>query len=386
MKFELGSMKCVGGFSRTRWSRIFPARSTSKVVVLLALTIIFATTACGTTLSLVTRRDNRVYKRWEISGVPRGIAVSRDGFIYVGLAESQSVAKIDPKSGELLDEVVLDSPEIASTKDLATLRIDEVHDRLIIANGSDESVSILSLGKLAVLREITLEGETILDAIPDPAGRYLYILGSRSVHIFDSGGQRRIRRIDKMSPMAMAVSTDGRLLAVVGSEEFSAGTATVVSVWDIETMKELGTEPLQTDQRIESVLFAASNQTLVFFARNLVVEKPVEARKSETMMRHPDGGIYISLDFGDIVSSELICLPDGSGPQIATPGASSDLVYFAESRCGHDGKFTASPRKVRTAPVYGIRAYAMQYHEPTNAIYATDTEGFLTVYRVPKLK
>ena len=367
-------------------SRINRLTRSTRRLALVALLGVLTTTACAETLSLITRRDYRVFKRWEISGTPRGLAVSDEGFIYVGLAGSQSVAKIDPKSGEILEEVILDSVDIASTKDLSTLRIDRVHNRLLIANGSDESVSILSLDTLTVLREITLEGEMILDAIPDPQGRYIYILGSRSVHVFDERGDRRVRKIDEVSPMAIAVSSDGRFLAVVGSEEFAAGTATVVSLWEVDRLTEVAREPLQTDREIASVLFAANDQTLIFFANDLLAEKSLNAKKPQAIATTEGGMLRMRFTFGDIVSSELICLPEGSGPQIATPGPSSDLVFFAEKRCGAEGKFTASPRRVRTASVYGIQAYAIQYHEPTNAIYATDPAGYLTVYRVPKVR
>jgi len=347
--------------------------------------VFWATSACAAQLSLIDRRDYRVHKRWQIGGEPHGIAVSSDGVVYVGLAATQSVAAIDPETGEVLLEAILDSPEIASTKELVTLRIDAAGEKLIVANGSDESVTILSLPDLAVLREITLEGDMILDAQPDPLGRYLFLLGSRAVHVFDHAGNREIRTISEVSPMAIAISSDGRLLAVAGSEDFPSGRATMVSLWDTESLREVAREPLQTDAEIVSLLFGAENRSLVYFAADQLGERPMDAKKPAAMVATEGGEMRMTFSFGDIVSSELICLPGSAGPQIAAMGPSDDIIFFAEKRCGVEGTFTASARRVTTASVYGVQAWALEYHVPTNRIYATDPAGYLTVYRVPKI-
>jgi hypothetical protein len=115
------------------------------------------------------------------------VAVATEGTVYVGLATRQAVVAIDPSTGEVVRETVVDDAELASTKDFSTLRV--AHGRLYVAQGSDESVTILALPGLEVTREILLEGETVRDALPDPAGRLLYVLGRR-VHVFDAKGER----------------------------------------------------------------------------------------------------------------------------------------------------------------------------------------------------
>ncbi|HEY0373044.1 MAG TPA: hypothetical protein VGD79_13655, partial [Thermoanaerobaculia bacterium] len=110
-------------------------------------------------LTPIPTKDRKVVRRWTISGDPRGVAVGADGTVYVGLAETQSVAAIDPTTGAIRKHVVLDSAQIAATKELVTLRTNPARTRLYIANGTDESALILSLPNLAVLREITMEGE-----------------------------------------------------------------------------------------------------------------------------------------------------------------------------------------------------------------------------------
>ena len=116
-----------------------------------------------------------------MTGDPRGIALGADKTIYIGLAKPQAVIAIDGQTGATRKNVVLDSAEIASTKELVTLRTNRDRTRLYIANGSDESASILSLPDLSIRREITMEGEAIRDVLPDPNGRYLYLLGRREV-------------------------------------------------------------------------------------------------------------------------------------------------------------------------------------------------------------
>lgn len=326
--------------------------------------------------------NQRILARWTVEGQPRGLAL-HEGRIYVGLADRQSVVELDPETGEIRRELVLDSPEIASTKDLVALRIDRAGNRLVCANGSDESVTILSLPDLHIVREITLEGELVRDALPDPLGRYLYVLG-RSVHVFDADGNREIRRIADIDPMAIAASDDGKLFAVVGSQEFPNGPATVLSLWDPETLREIDRQPLQTDRLIRSALFAARGSALVVFADDWVGEKPLVNPDGRKMIAGEGGPMRLKLQFGDLVSGARICLPDDVGPQVAAPGPTPNVVFFAEKRCGVSGSFTASARRVMTTPVYGITAHAIGYDSTREAIYATDPKGFVTLYSVPR--
>src|ERR1051326_5260641 len=166
--------KCVSGSSRTQSSKTSPTHSGSKLARLVLLPLSAALPLPSQTLAPVA---------------------------------------IDPKTGAIKRRVVLDSAEIASTKELVTLRISGA--RLFIANGSDESATILSLPDLAVLREIKIEGEPIRDALPDPRGRYLYLLGRR-VHVYDAAGERELHALDVGDPTAIAAN--GKTLAVVAAE------------------------------------------------------------------------------------------------------------------------------------------------------------------------
>ena len=127
------------------------------------LTCSAATLLGAELLPAVSTRDSKIIKRWTLAGDPRGVALGADGTIYVGLAQPQSVVAIDGKTGEVKQRLVLDSAEIASTKELVTLRTNPARTRLYIANGSDESATILALPDMHVLREITTEGEKIRD-------------------------------------------------------------------------------------------------------------------------------------------------------------------------------------------------------------------------------
>src|SRR5215212_766521 len=149
--------RCVSGSLLTRSSNISPTRSRSSIAILVLLTASAAAALFAADRPILTTaptRDQKVVKRWTLKGEPRGVAIGRDGIIYVGLAGPQSVVAIDSKTGTIAKEIVLDSADIASTKELVTLRTNADRSRLYIANGSDESASILSLPDLAVLREI----------------------------------------------------------------------------------------------------------------------------------------------------------------------------------------------------------------------------------------
>ena len=286
-------------------------------------------------LATAAADDVRVVRRWSLPGDPHGLAIGSDGTLYVGLAQPQSVVAIDPKSGAVKGRVVLDSAEIASTKELLTLRTNRERTRLYVANGSDESATILTLPDLHVLREITIEGEPIRDAVPDPKGRYLYLLGRR-VHVFDANGERELRTLKIDDPIAIAANAT--TLAVSGSE----GVMT-----------------------FDTTIFARS--------------APRTSAKGATALVFTPNGTVIGLTSGTLLrgaTSTPICLPEGSGPQIATMAA--DLLLFAEKRCNSSGAIAGA------ASLYAVNVYALAYDAATQSLVATDRAGYLTIYKVPR--
>jgi hypothetical protein len=332
-------------------------------------------------LTPVATRDQKIIKRWELPGDPHGVAVGADGTIYIGLARPQAVVAIDPKSGIVKNKLVLDSAEIASTKELVTMRTNRAGTRLYIANGSDESATIMSIPDLAVLREITMEGEAIRDAVPDPKGRYLYLLG-RHVHVFDANGEKELRTISIDDPMAIAPGANGSLLAVIATEDFGNTKATSVAFFDTTTFAEAAREPLQTDKVIETALFGANDQALVALSRDALFEKPLSiAKPAKQMTAETNGKMRMAINFGDLISSETICLPEGSGAQIAAL-ASTELLVFAERRCSGSSSFVGSERRVSAMSLYGVAAYAIAYDH--NTLIVTDRAGFLTIYKAPR--
>jgi hypothetical protein len=374
----------VNDYSRIRSSKTSPTRSRSRSSLLALLTLLaaFSLRAADTppaALTEVPTRDQKVVRRWQLAGSPRGVAVA-NRLVYVGLAERQAVVAIDPKSGVVQREVVLDNPDIASTKELVTLRTNADGSRLFIANGSDESATILTLPDLKIVREITLEGETIRDALPDPQGRYLYLLGRR-VHVFDAAGSHEIHTLPFVDPMAIA-ATNGTL-AVIGSETFGSTRATSVALYDTKNFDETARDPLQTTDRIEGAVFTAN--ALVAISREHLFEKPLVSRAPKTMTSAGTGNapMRMSIDFGDLINSDRICLPDNAGPQIlaAAPG---DLLLYAERRCSSSGAFAGSQRRITPASLYGVTAYAVAYDRGSNTLAVTDPAGYLTIYKVPR--
>jgi hypothetical protein len=313
-------------------------------------------------LTSVPSRDRKVVRRWELPGDPRGLAIGADGTIYVGLAESQAIVAIDPVTGAVRNRHVLDSAEIASTKELVTLRTNPARTRLYVANGSDESAMILSLPDLAVLREITTEGETIRDVVPDPKGRYVYVLGRR-VRVFDADGRTELRSLPVPDPMAIAVNSTGSSLVVFASETFGTTKATVAAMFDTKTFTETSRNPLQTVKPIEGALFAGKDRRILAIGRDTIFDRPAAGSGS--------------------INSRLACLPEGSGPQIVTMASDTTMV-FAEKRCSASGAYTTVASGIEPASLYGVNAYAIAYDARSKTIVATDRAGFLTIYHVPR--
>lgn len=294
-------------------------------------------------VALSAGADSRIIKRWPVQGDPHGIAVGRDGTVYVGLAQPQAVVAIDPATGSTKKRVVLDSVDIASTKELVSIRTDG--KRLLIANGSDESATILSLPDLAVLREITIEGEPIRDIVPDPKGRYIYLLGRR-VHVYDFAGQHELRTIAVDDPTAIAVTSSR--IAVFDRDGYTMIDAATFAVSPHRAL------PAATESAVFAgdVLFAASRNTLFEITPHEVIR-------------------------------DAICLPNGSGPQIAT-AAGPALMLLAERACSSSA-FAAADRTVMPASLYGVDAYALAYDAAKNVLYTTERGGYLTIYKIPRV-
>lgn len=308
------------------------------------LTLSAAIAAAQTPLAAIPADDSKIIRRWSLPGDPHGLAIGPDGTLYVGLAQPQAVVAIDPEHGTIRKRVVLDSADIAATKELVTLRMSADGKRLYVANGSDESATILSLPDLAVVREITIEGEPIRDALPDPKGRYLFLLGHR-VHVYDANGQEELRTIGGEDPTAIAAN--GTHLAVLTKDR--------VTVFETSAFKQSGMVPGLN--AIEAALF--TDRLLLLLARDTLYE------------------------VGQRIVREPICLPVGSGPQIAAL-AGPRLLLFAERRCASSGAFSSSDHTVTSASLYGVNAYAVAYDAKSNSLYTTERAGYLTIYRVPR--
>jgi hypothetical protein len=300
--------------------------------------------AAAQTLLSVQTNDSQIVRRWALAGDPHGLAIGADGTLYVGLAQPQAVVAIDPDRGTIKKRVVLDSAEIAATKELVTLRTSADRSRLYVANGSDESATILSLPNLAVVREITIEGEPIRDALPDPKGRYLFLLGHR-VHVYDANGNEELRTVGGDDPTAIAVSSTQ--LAVLTKER--------VTLYDLKDFRQTGF--IAGVKGVESALFAG--RTLLLLAPNALYE------------------------IAQRITSEPICLPAGSGPQIAAL-AEPNLLLFAERRCNSSGAFSSGEHSITPASLYGVNAYAVAWDAKSNFLIATDRAGYLTIYKAPR--
>lgn len=379
MRSSARSARCARSSSPTPSWRATAGRSTERILAILFVVLALPALLEAAELTPASARDRRVLKTWSLSGEPRGIAVGRDGTIYAGLSGPQSLVAIDPEKGAILAERILDREEIASTKDFVSLRLDPKRARLVIAQGSDESVTIVGLPDLVVEREIGLEGETIRDALPDPLGRYLFVLG-REVHVYDADGNRRIRGFSDIEPTAIAASSDGSLLAIAGFEQFESGRAAVVSLVEIATLEELRRDPLQTDRTVRSVLFAPGNRALIIFADDWMAEKPLAAPTSHGMARGARG-VEMRIGAENLLSSRTICLPAGTAAQVAATAGKT--VVYAERRCSAGGSLDAAPRTVQTASLFGVDALAVAYDSKGGRIAVVDRGGSLTLYSVP---
>jgi hypothetical protein len=131
-----------------------------------------------------------------------------------------------------------------------------------------------------------------------------------------------------------------------------------VALYDTATFAEIAREPMQTEQVIRSAMFANGDRAVIAFSREYLFEKPLLVRPAKTLSSAAPGGtLRMSIDFGDLVNSDRVCLPEGSGPQIATLTSSDTALVYAERRCDASGTFSGSQRTVTPASLYGVTAY-----------------------------
>lgn len=376
----------MSGCSRTRSSSRTAGRST-ELIALLTLVVGFTLIAEASTPVPIrgeADRNARILRKWTLPGSPGGLAVGRDGKLFVGLSDRQSIVRIDPSRDLIEKEVILDRPEIASTKDLVTLRIDEAGPvrRLLTANGTDESATILSLDELAIRREITLEGELVRDIHPDPAARFLFVLG-RDLHVFDWGGDNPIRTISEPRPMAIAVSSDGSHFAVAGSERIAGTTVTTLGLWTSEPLREIRRIPLQTDAEIVSLSFAAGDRSIVAASTEAILQLTLSERtdQDESALVNTDRGVRMRVRAADLISSDKVCLPDRATPQVMTLGPSGSEILFPEKRCGVGASFTAGRRLVSIDSLYGLEAHSIVFDPSRRAVFASGAGNQVVLYR-----
>src|SRR5258708_23522899 len=117
-------VSCVRSSSQILSLKTSPTHSRSDrtaAIVLLTLSAAVSLHA-QSFLKAIPTTDQKIVRRWSLTGDPHGIALGADGTVYVGLAQPQAVVAIDPTTREIKQKVILDSAEIAATKELVTLR------------------------------------------------------------------------------------------------------------------------------------------------------------------------------------------------------------------------------------------------------------------------
>lgn len=330
------------------------------------------------TLESVASRDKRIVRQWKLDGSPRALALDADGLIYAGLAGPQAIAVIDPDTGSVLQRKVVDRAEIAATKDFVTMRTTAARDRLVIANGSDESAMILAIPELSVVREIGIEGEMVRDAVPAPDGRFVAVLG-RDVHVWSRDGETLLRVIRGLSPTAIAVSPDGSVLAIASRETFGGTDVAMAVLLETTGWTEIMRRPLQTERVIRGMEFAGNGSVLLVWADDWIAEAPLKVPTGE--MQVSEGRQRVSISPGELVSSETVCFPAEAAPQLVTMRGSTAIL--AERRCAAAASMTGGRRVTTTASLIGVEPWAILWDEKRGKIIATDPDGTLTIYQPP---
>ena len=251
-------------------------------------------------------------------GDPRGVAIGADGTVYVGLAaiagRHRDRSRRPARSGSRSSST---PPRSRRRKSWSRCARIADRTRLYIANGSDESAT----DPLAPRpRRPPRDHDGRRD---DPRRRPrsegpLRLLLGRRVHVFDDErrhGTAHARRstIRWRSPRARTArrsrSSRPRTSATRRRPRWRCSTR--------RRSREIAREPLQTQKTIEAAMFADRRPRAVAFSRDSLFEKAGVSRPARRSPRAPTAHA-MTHRLRRLVNSDRVCLPEGSGPQIAT--------------------------------------------------------------------
>ncbi len=167
----------------------------------------------GYDLAILNLAGDRVeiVGRVEVGPEPRGVVIAGDGrTAYVAVGASNEVVRVDIPGRKVTGRV-------AVGREPRGLAITPDGSRLVVANARGRSVSVVDLGRLAVERTLTHEGDNARQITVSPDGRHAYVAAmnnrgfATTLNNIDLGwvlGQRIVRvRLDGSEP-ADSVSLD----------------------------------------------------------------------------------------------------------------------------------------------------------------------------------
>lgn len=172
-------------------------------------------------LSVLDMRARRVTRTLEVPGSPFGLAIARDGRLFVGDWNGDHVAVLDAASGTVAGRVRVG-------KAPAHILLSPDERRLFVANRESDSVSVVDAASLAVEATIAVGKAPFAMALsPDAGTLYVGNVQSGNVTVIDTA---RLAVDETLASGAMpygaAVTADGARILVTNQQ---AGTLAVLA-------------------------------------------------------------------------------------------------------------------------------------------------------------
>jgi hypothetical protein len=158
---------------------------------------------------------------------PITVAAGENGGIYVGCLGTETVMEMDMESGRVVRQVTLKGP-------VAALAHDPQRKRLLVTNGTDGILRILSLPDLRVLHKVSIGRGLAGIALSEHADLY-YIcdLTAKKLLVVDPVGLRVVRDVDMHSPPLSITPTAQTSVYAVGcasTEEKGASSSEIAFI------------------------------------------------------------------------------------------------------------------------------------------------------------
>ncbi len=176
--------------------------------------VAYVTCQTGDEVSVIDLTTRTETARWQVPGKPAGIAVAHNAVFTVS-ADSKTILRMNPETGAVAAETVLDGGPIGTVLDAA-------RDRLFVSDWYSARIWVLAASDLTILRTLDV-GASPAGLTLSPDGRFLASADKEAnqVSVFDAETLEHLHSVQVGTrPFGLSFDPNGRLfVANVGTND-----------------------------------------------------------------------------------------------------------------------------------------------------------------------